>query len=136
MKERTASFFYLNENHVPNYRKKVIEYLKENEYKFKNIGEPHVVVELHDFGRKENPDPSGHLYLHELEQDSVRFDEVCKYTLSKDRRFIPVSVICKDRKNYGLIKKILKENYGEKGKLTNGLLGLGAIFNIKTIKRA
>ncbi|MGY4884544.1 MAG: hypothetical protein ACP5NZ_03115 [Nanobdellota archaeon] len=135
MEGRRTNFFYLKESFVEDYRNKVLRYLRENEYIFNEMEDPRVVVELHNFNRKEHPHPNGHLYIHELEEGSDKFEEILKYVLSKDRAFIPVSVICEPRTDYGLIKKILKENYGKRGRLTNGLLGLGGVFNVKTIKR-
>ena len=77
----------------------------------------------------------GNLYICDLQDSTNKFEEVCKYVLSKDREFIPTTVACSDKKDYGVIERILKENYGDKGRLTNGFLGLSGLVGMKRIKR-
>ena len=67
-------------------------------------------------------------------EDLNKFEEVCKYVLSRNRKFIPVEVSCENKRDYNMIEKILRENYGEQSKLTNGFLGIGKLMNIKNIK--
>jgi hypothetical protein len=87
---RRLSFFYTNESQIQDYRKSIVDYLKRNENAFKEIGEPRVIIEFHDFDKRENPNPSGHLYIQDLEDNSNQFERVCRYVLSKNRKFIPL----------------------------------------------
>ena len=88
MKERHLSFYYLDGNHVPEHREKVIGYLETKEEDIEKLSLPSVWV------------------------NDCRFKE-----------------------DYKMIEGILKENYGEKGKLTNGFLGICVLFGTKRIKR-
>jgi hypothetical protein len=132
MRERHLSFFYLNGNHVPEHREDVVRYLEEKEKDIVNIGFSQLWIDLHNSSSRENPRPTGHLYIQDIEDNEKKFEEVCKYVLSKDRKFIPVAVDCRFKEDYKMIESILKENYGEKGRLTNGLLWLG-VFGPKNI---
>ena len=135
MEGRSISFFYASKSPIPKYKKSIINYLKESEEAIKQVGEPQIIVELHDFDKRFYPEPNGNIYVSDLGNNPGKFTDVCEYILSKDRKFIPLAVSCKDKKDYGMIEKILKENYYDKGKLTNGLFGIGALFNQKIIKR-
>lgn len=136
MSWRDMSLFYLRESFTGEYKSIILNYLKENELKFKYLGEPEIVVELHNFDRIENPNPNGHLYIFDREgKNPSKVEEVCRYVLSKDRKFIPLDVTCREKNDYILIENTLKENYGKKGRLTMGPLGLGGLFNQRGIKR-
>jgi hypothetical protein len=135
MKFRDASFFYLTGSFVSDYRKRIVDYLKEKEEDLKDIGMPQLIVDLHDGNIRENRDPTGHLYIHDIENNSNKFEDICNYILSKERKFIPLVVACRDKQDYSLIEKVLKDNYGDKGKLTTGMLGIGLLVNERRIKR-
>ena len=134
MNERQVSFWYFKNNHVEGYKKSVLNYLKGNVQNFEKEGSFQLIVDFYNCNKRENPDPTGHLYVRDLEDKENKFESFCEYVLSKDRRFIPVEVSCRNKKDYGMIERILKENYGDKGKLTNGLLGIGFLGNVKSIK--
>jgi hypothetical protein len=132
---RSLSFFYLKDNYLEEYKNSIRESLKLYEEGSKGIAFPQVIVEFNGFNGNRDPNSTGHLFLYEVDKSSNKFEEVCKYILSKDRKHIPISVMCKDKKDFGMIENILRENYGEKGRLTNGFLGMGLLFKEKTIKR-
>ncbi len=134
MNQRNISFWYFRDSHVQAYKENVLNYLKENSRDFEKVGFPYIIIDFHNMNKRKNPDPTNHLFLHDLREDSNKLEEVCGYVLSKDRRFIPLSVSCSDKKDYNMIENILKENYGEKGRLNNGFLGIGWLGNIKNIK--
>lgn len=133
-KSRNLSFFYLSETHIEVYREYVLDFLENNHEDFERVGFPEVIVEFYNFQIRKDNRLDGHVYIQDLEDKINKFEEVCNYILSKKRNFIPVCVSCKNKKDYGMIEKILKENYGEKGKLTNGFLGIPGLFNQKNIK--
>jgi hypothetical protein len=135
MKERHLSFYYLDGNHIPEYREKIIRYLETKEEDIEKLSFPYVWVNLHSPSKRENPRPTGHIFIQDMNDNEGQFEEICKFVLSKERRFIPVEVDCRFKKDYKMIESILRENYGEKGRLTNGFLGLCALFGTKRIKR-
>lgn len=132
---RSLSFFYIKDNHLEEYKNSIKESLKLYEDDSKKIAFPQVIIEFNDFNGKRDSNSTGHVFLCEIDKSSNKFEEVCKYILSKERKYIPISVMCKDKKDFGMVENILRENYGEKGRLTNGFLGIGLLFKEKTIKR-
>jgi hypothetical protein len=132
---RNINFFYLDINHVEDYKLSVKNYLSNISEEVEHIGEPYVTVDFYDFRPKIRRKPTGHLFIYDIEDNYNKLEEICKYVLSKERKFIPVEVDCSNKKDYPIIEKILKENYGEKGRLTNGFLGLSALFGMRRIKR-
>lgn len=131
---RNLSFWYLSEFNTPEYRKNVRNYLKEKEGDLERIGFGHLIIDLYDFNRIENKLPTGHIYLLDLEDKENKFEEFCRYILSKDRRIIPEGIKCKNKEDYGMIEKILKENYGERGKLKNPFWVYGRTIKVKNQK--
>lgn len=77
---------------------------------------------------------NSHVFVSNLEKLDDGFEDVLKYFLSKDKRYIPITISCSRKKDYGLIEKILKKNYGNKGKMTNSFLEIEKLFNQKTIR--
>jgi hypothetical protein len=135
MKERHLSFYYLDGNHISEYREKIIRYLETKEEDIERLSLPSVWISLHSPSKRENPRPTGNIFIQDMNDKDNKFEELCKYILSRNRQFIPVEVDCRFKKDYKMIVSILKENYGEKGRLTNGFLGLCVLFGTKRIKR-
>jgi hypothetical protein len=133
--KRNLSFHYLSENHVENYRRIVREYLRNLSDEIEKMGEPYLIVDSYGFEPRIKNNITEQIFIYDVEDNLNRFEQVCKHILSKDRRFIPIEVACSNKEDYGMIEKILKENYGEKGKLTNGFLGLSKLNGMRSIKR-
>jgi hypothetical protein len=132
---RNLSFFYLNENHVEEYKESVKNYLKEISEKVENIGEPYVAIDFYDSKPKTRARPTGHLFIYDIQDDLNKLEEICNFVLSNERKFIPIEVDCSKKEDYGMIENILKKNYGDKGRLTNGFLGISGLFGMKSIKK-
>lgn len=133
---RDASFFYLKDNLSEEYKKEIINYLEESEFYLKEIGSPEIRINLFDVKKIDNPNPTGHLYLHDFDGNNLaKFGQVCKYVLSKDRKFIPSVVMCHQKSNYNLIERILKDNFGDQARLTKGFLWAGFLKNYRMIKK-
>lgn len=132
--KRNISFWYFSENHVEAYKKSVLQYLENYLNEFEKISSLSIVMDFHNGDKIKNKSPTNHLFLCDLGEDSNKLEEVCKYVLSRDRSFVPLSVSCHNKADYEMVEKILRENYGEEGKLTNGFLGIGRLTNLKNIK--
>lgn len=132
---RNINFFYLDTSHVEEYKKSVKNYLSSISEEVENLGFPFVTVDFYDFRPKIRRKPTGHLFIYDIEDNYNKLEEICKFVLSNERKYIPVEVACSDKKDFQVIEKILKENYAEKGRLTNGFLGLSALFGMRRIKK-
>jgi hypothetical protein len=132
--ERNLSFYYLNENSTDEYKSKIKIYLSKKAKEIEKIGKPGVIVELYDFNRIKNKNPTGHIYLLDIENNANNFEEICNYILSKNRKFIPQGVKCGIKEDYDMIKDILKENYDKDVKLRNYFWTYGRVIKINKPK--
>ncbi len=130
MKSHYISLHYWDENHIKKHKKKVGRYLDFIQGKTKGLFLKNVYVFFND---KIAGLSNGHVFVSNIAKSGDGLEDVLKYLLSKDRSHIPITISCHKEED-SLIKKILKENYGSKGKLTNGFLGMGKLSNQKTIK--
>ncbi|MCK4552682.1 hypothetical protein KAT80_00570 [Candidatus Pacearchaeota archaeon] len=133
-KRDLINFWYLNQNHTIDYKEQVVNWLYEHFEDFRDVAKPSLWVDFYDFKPNHKSNITGHVFVSELEEDSKKLQTFYNYVLSKERTFIPIGIACTDKQDYSLIEEILKQNYGRKGKLTNDFLGIGKLFNQKTIK--
>lgn len=129
--KRNASFWYFNTSHIPQYKQKVKNYLQNLEESLM-LEFPYLLIDLHDMNKRENKEPTGHLFAIELPEVTSQMENLYKFILSKDRRIRPLEVKCSKKEDYQLIERILKDNYGDKGKLKNYFWNVGR--TIKTPK--
>lgn len=132
---RNISFFYFDYNPAEEHKESVRNYLKDISEEVEKIGEPYVAIDFYGAVPKHRIKPTGHLFIYDIQDDLNKLEEICKFILSKDRKYIPVEVDCNNKKDYNVIEQILKENYGDKGRLTNGFLGISGLFGMKKIKK-
>jgi hypothetical protein len=126
--KRNLSVWYINASDAPNYKNEIGNFLKEEENNIKKIGLGKIIIDLFYRNKREDTNPTGHMRILDLEDDANRFKEVCKYILSKDRRFIPKEVKCKNREDYKMIEEILEENYKGNIILKNNFWEYGRII--------
>ena len=135
MEKKSIGFLYFAPNHAEEHKEEILDYLKEVSQEVNVLNQFQIIVDFHKTNLRKNPSPTEFLFLQDLEENSNKLEEICQHVLSKDRKFIPISVFCEDKTKYDMIEDILNENYGEEGKLTYGFLKLGKLFNMKYIKR-
>lgn len=131
MESNYLSLHYWDENHTEEYKEKVGDYLNFLQGETKGLFSENISVFLNDHIAGLS---NGHVFVSNIEKPGEGFDDVLEYFLSKDRSYIPITISCSRKKDYGLIEKILEKNHGKKGKLTNNFLEIGKLFNEKTIK--
>jgi hypothetical protein len=117
-KQRRANFWYFKQNHIPSYKKKVKDYLSNLEDTLEKEF-PRLFIDLYDMDKRENKEPTGHLFAVELPDELKQLGSLYDFILSKDRMIKPIEVSCNKKEDYALIEQILKENYGNEGKLKN-----------------
>jgi len=133
--QRNVNFWYFDSKHTEEYKEKVINYLKskEEELSFKNFSA--LIINLHGMNKRENPNPTGHIFATELPGEKKQLRGLYDFLLSKDRMIKPLGVLCNKKADYQLIKDILKENYGEEGKLVNYWVVYGRTIKVPKRKQ-
>jgi hypothetical protein len=128
-KRRNLSFWYIQENNIQTYKTECINYLEKLSKEIKGQGLTKLIINFYDLKKESRDNINGHVYIHDLEDNEKQFEKACKYLLSKERKFMPTEVKCKNKKDYKMIKEILEENYGKEASLKNNFWIVG-----KTIK--
>lgn len=129
---RDFSFSYFGQAHSDSYKNQVIDYLDKNASHIKKMGGSSLIIEMYDFNA-ENKKPTGQIFISEANarKNPKKLEDICKYLLSNEREFIPDAVNASKMEDYNLIKNILEENYGGRGRLKNEFLFFGRTIKLK-----
>jgi hypothetical protein len=117
MESNEFGLHYWGPSHTE-YGKDLIEkYLSSFSDKMKRIFSEDVSVHFND---ELTESLNGYVFLKSLNGRGDDLNNILEYVLSKERNYIPFSIWCPKKRDYGLVKKIIKKNFGKNARLSLG----------------